>query len=148
MPVAWGISYKERIYGMDPDVVPDVVPKCFWTVFMYLGKRDAEGIVGRDNDIKSVFNAIKNIEDVKEAIENNINELEACNNIRILIGRVNTLLSKARNRRRFNVMFYCLAPMISHHFFESKEECEDYIEKFRYSFDVDPKPFLIKPEKR
>lgn len=44
MPAAWGISYKERIYGKD--------------------------IVGRDNDIKSVFNTIKNIDILKRKKKN------------------------------------------------------------------------------
>lgn len=147
MPVAYGISYKKKIYNMDPDIVP----KCFWTVTTYAGRREYENIVGHDNDIKSIFDAIKNIEDVKEAIKDNIYELERCvsnNDISGLIGRVNTILSKAGSRQRFDVMFYCLVPMISRHFFKSKEECENYIEKYKYSFDVDPKPLPIEFEEK
>lgn len=66
MPAAWGISYKERIYGMDPDIIP----KCFWTVSTYTGRREYEDIVGRDNDIKSVFNTIKNIDILKRKKKN------------------------------------------------------------------------------
>ena len=145
MPAAWGISYKKRIYGMDPDIVP----KCFWTVSTYTGRREYEDIVGRDNDIKSVFDAIKNIEAIKDAVKDNIYELEhyvSSNDVSGLISRVNTILSKARSSRRFDIMFYCLVPMISRYFFKNKEECENYIEKYKYSFDVDPKPLPIEFE--
>lgn len=145
MPAAWGISYKERIYGMDPDIIP----KCFWTVTTYAGRREYEDIVGCDNDIKSVFDAIMNMKVIKDPYDiKDIKKYADNNNISGLVGRTNTLFSKANNRRRFDVMFYCLVPMISRHFFKTKEECENYIEKYRYSFDANPKPFPIEFEEK
>lgn len=145
MPVAWGISYQKRIYNMDPDIVP----KCFWTVTTYTGRREYEDIVGCDNDIQSIFDAIMNMKVIKDPYDiKDIKKYADNNNISGLVSRTNTFFSKENDRRRFNVMFYCLVPMISRHFFKAKEECENYIEKYGYSFDVDPKPFPIEFEEK
>lgn len=117
----WGIIYDERVMGMDKE---------FGSYWVVINNNDYEP-VGEPDDIQSVIEAL--IEDDVITRED-INSFDYYADVDEFVDYLNSFIDDQPGYQVYQVVYFYYKERIDGNFFASKEECEKYIDRYKYNY--------------
>lgn len=130
----WGIIYDKRIMGMDREFGDH------WQVVDVENEYDTVGI---PDDIQSVINELL---DAGVIAREDIDSFGYYSDVDDFVDRLNELINGEYGCISYQVVYFCYKEVIDRNFFASKEECERYIDRYKYNYEGENvRPFKVNP---